>query len=147
MLRNVIECVPIRICLSFGKTPKSQRRELTCVFASFSFLLSSVALLLICVQPVMAQRGKLIVRVNPRETYIYADGKPVVEAKGHYVILPAGEHKIDLYNYGYKPESRNVTIEAHKTTVIDVTMQAIPGTVSGPWGCITLEGARAPRCC
>ena len=60
-----------------------------------------------------------------------------------HVTLPAGEHKIDLYNYGYKPESRNVTIEAHKTTVIDVTMQAIPGTVSGPWGCITLEGATA----
>jgi outer membrane protein OmpA-like peptidoglycan-associated protein len=106
-----------------------------------SFLLSTVVLLLIYVQPVMAQRGRLIVRVNPRETYIYADGKPVVEARNHFVTLPAGEHKIDLYNYGYKPESRNVTITAHKTTVIDVTMQAIPGTVSGPWGCITLEGA------
>jgi len=106
-----------------------------------SFLLSTAVLLLVCVQPVMAQRGKLIVRVSPRETYIYADGKPVVEANGHYVTLPAGDHKIDLYNYGYKPESRNVTITAHKTTVIDVTMQAIPGTVSGPWGCITLEGA------
>ena len=109
------------------------------------FLSGIVALLLVCVQPVMAQRGKLIVHVNPREAYIYADGKPVVEARGHYVALTAGEHKIDLYNYGYKPESRNVTIEAHKTTVIDVTMQAIPGTVSGPWGCITLEGAHARR--
>ena len=58
----------------------------------------------------MAQRGRLVVRVNPRETYIYADGKPVVEARGHFVTLPAGEHRIDLYNYGYKPESRNVTI-------------------------------------
>jgi len=106
-----------------------------------SFLLSTLVLLLICVQPLMAQSGKLIVRVNPRETYIYADGKAVVEARGHHVTLPAGEHKIDLYNYGYKSESRNVTIEAKKTTVIDVTMQAIPGTVSGPWGCITLEGA------
>jgi outer membrane protein OmpA-like peptidoglycan-associated protein len=106
-----------------------------------SFLLSALVLLSACVQPVMAQRGKLIVRVSPKETYIYADGKPVVEANGHYVTLAAGEHKIDLYNYGYKAESRNVTIVAHKTTVIDVTMQAIPGTVSGPWGCITLEGA------
>jgi len=105
------------------------------------FFLSMAVLLLICVQPVMAQTGKLVVRVVPREAYIYADGKPVIEARGHHVVLPAGEHKIDLYNYGYKPESRNVTIAAHKTTVIDVTMQAIPGTVSGPWGCITLEGA------
>ncbi len=106
----------------------------------FSFLLSSAVLLLICAQPVMAQRGKLIVRVNPREAFIYADGKPVVEAR-HSVTLDAGAHKIDLYNYGYKSETRNVTIEAHKQTIIDVTMQAIPGTVSGPWGCITLEGA------
>ncbi|HMD84606.1 MAG TPA: OmpA family protein [Terriglobia bacterium] len=107
----------------------------------FSFLLSTVVLLLVCVQPLMAQRGKLVIHVNPPEAYIFADGNPVVDAKGHYVILPAGDHKIDLYNYGYKPESRNVTITAHKTTVINVTMQAIPGTVSGPWGCITLEGA------
>jgi len=107
----------------------------------FNFLLSALIPLLVCVQPVMAQRGKLVVRVNPREAYIYADGSPVVDAKGHFVTLPAGEHKIDLYNYGYKPESRTVTIEAHKTSVIDVTMQAIGAPISGPWGCITVEGA------
>ncbi len=108
---------------------------------SGKFFASVAALLLICVQPVMAQSGKLKVHVNPREAYIYADGKPVVEARNHSITLPAGEHKIDLYNYGYKPESRNVTIEGNKTATLDVTMQAIPGTVSGPWGCITLEGA------
>ncbi len=106
-----------------------------------SFLLSTAVLLLVCVQPVMAQRGKLVVHVNPPEAYIFADGNPVVDARGHYVTLPAGEHKINLYNYGYKPESQNVTITAHKTTVLNVTMQAVPETVSGPWGCITLEGA------
>jgi outer membrane protein OmpA-like peptidoglycan-associated protein len=107
----------------------------------FSFLLSSIALLIVCVQPALAQRGKLIVRANPREAYIYADGEPVVEARGHYVTLPAGEHKIDLYNYGYKPASRTVTIEAHKTVYLDVKMDPITGDVSGPWGCITLEDA------
>ena len=98
-------------------------------------------LLLICAQPVLAQTGKLKVHVKPREAYVYADGKPVMEARGHTITLSVGEHKIDLYNYGYKPESRNVSIEANKTATLDVTMQAIPGTVSGPWGCITLEGA------
>lgn len=106
-----------------------------------SFLLCAIALLLLQPQPAMAQRGSLIVRVTPPETYIYADGEPTLESKGHYITLTPGEHKIDLYNYGYKPESRTVTIVAHKTTKINVTMQAIPGTVSGPWGCITLEGA------
>jgi len=87
-------------------------------------------------------RGSLIVRVNPAETYIYADGEPVIESKGHYITLPEGEHKIGLYNYGYKPESRSVSITAGKTTVIDVSMQAIPGVASGPWGCLTIEGPR-----
>ncbi len=106
-----------------------------------SFPLCTFALLLACVQPLMAQTGKLVVHVNPREAYIYADGKPVLEARGHHVTLSAGEHKIDLYNYGYKPETRSVTIEAGKTAKLDVTMTAVPGTVSGPWGCITLEDA------
>ena len=66
------------------------------------FLLSMVPLSLFFVQPVMAQRGSLIVHVNPREAYIYADGQPMVEARNHYVSLAPGEHKIDLYNYGYK---------------------------------------------
>ena len=105
------------------------------------FLFSAAVLLLLYAQPAMAQKGRLIVRANPPEAYIYADGHPVMEAKGHYVTLAAGEHKIDLYNYGYKPESRNVTIAAHKTTVINVALQPIPGNLSGPWGCITLEGA------
>jgi outer membrane protein OmpA-like peptidoglycan-associated protein len=111
-------------------------------FRQLSYLLSALAVLLLAsVQPLLAQRGRLTVRVVPRQAYIFADGNPVVDANHHFVILDAGEHKIDLYNYGYKPESRTVTIEAGKHAVLDVTMQAIPGPVSGPWGCITIEGA------
>jgi len=104
-----------------------------------------VALLLISLQPVMARdyRGYLIVHVSPPETYIYADGEPLVESKGHYMILTPGEHEIEMYNYGYLPEVRKVTIKAHKWWNIRVEMQPIPGKISGPWGCITLE--RAPR--
>ena len=106
-----------------------------------SLWVSSVALLLACWQPTMASdRGSLIVRVSPKEAYIYADGEPVYESKGHYITLEPGEHTIDLYNYGYRPETRKVTITTHQTTKIDVTMQAIPGAISGPWGCITIEG-------
>jgi outer membrane protein OmpA-like peptidoglycan-associated protein len=108
---------------------------------TYFFLAATAVLLLISSQPAKAQQGRLIVRVTPRQAYIFADGSPVVDANHHFVILDPGEHKIDLYNYGYKPESRNVTIQAHQTTVIDVTMQAVPGTIVGPWGCITVEGA------
>lgn len=58
-------------------------------FRQFSFLFSMLMGLFACVQPVMAQRGKLVVVVNPREAYIYADGKPVVEANNHFVTLEA----------------------------------------------------------
>ena len=109
-----------------------------------SVLITSAILLISCVQFATAgksDRGGLQVRVSPREAYIYADGEPVVEARGHYATLTPGDHEIELYNYGYKPELRNVTIVAHKMSVLDVTMQPIPGKVTGPWGCITLEGA------
>ena len=110
-------------------------------------LLGLVALLLVSVQPVRAQGGKLTVHATPREAYIYADGKPVAEARGHTVTLPAGEHKIDLYNYGYKPETRNVTIEAHKTAVIEVTMQAIAGPFPGRGVVSRSKAPRGLRCC
>jgi hypothetical protein len=108
-----------------------------------SLLVSLVALLFICVRPVMASsdRGYLIVHVSPPETYVYADGEPLVESIRHYMVLTAGEHEIELYNYGYKPEIRHVTIQAHKWWNIQVTMQPVPGMISGPWGCITLEHA------
>ncbi len=109
---------------------------------NLSYLFTAIAaVLLISARPAKAELGHLIVRVSPATAYIFADGKPVVDARGHYAILDAGEHKIDMYNYGYKPESRTVTITGHKTLVIEVTMQAITSTVTGPWGCITLEGA------
>jgi hypothetical protein len=109
---------------------------------NLGLVILGVGLLLICVHPAVAKsRGYLIVHVSPPETYIYADGEPVVESKGHYIILTPGEHQIDMYNYGYKPETRNVTIRDHKWWNIRVEMQPIPGIISGPWGCITIEGA------
>ena len=107
---------------------------------SFLFMALPV-LLLMNVQTTRAQTGLLGVRVVPRQAYIFADGNPVVDANGHFAVLGPGEHKIGVYNYGYKPEFRTVQIESGKATVIDVTLQPIPGTVPGPWGCITIEGA------
>jgi outer membrane protein OmpA-like peptidoglycan-associated protein/plastocyanin len=108
-----------------------------------SVLVTLIALLLVCIQPAVAKsnRGFLIVHVTPPETYIYSEGEPVVESERHYIILPAGEHEIEMYNYGYRPEIRKVTIRARKWWNIRVEMTPIPGRISGPWGCITLENA------
>jgi hypothetical protein len=108
-----------------------------------SLLVSLVALVVIGAQPGMAveKEGHLVVHCYPKQAYVYADGEPIVESLGHFIRLSPGEHRIDLYNYGYKPETRMVTLESHKTLHLHVTMQAIPGIVSGPWGCITIKGA------
>jgi len=108
----------------------------------YKYFLSGLAVfILLGGQAAMAQMGKLIIRTTPSDPYIFADGRPVVDTAHHFVVLPAGEHKIDLYNYGYKPESRTVTIVARKTIRLEVTLQPVAASVSGPWGCITLEGA------
>jgi outer membrane protein OmpA-like peptidoglycan-associated protein len=63
------------------------------------------------------------------------------EASRSTFTLSPGNHTIDIYNYGYKPTTRKVTITAGEGTELDVTLDPVPGTVSGPWGCMTIEGA------
>jgi plastocyanin len=110
-----------------------------------TLLVSSVALLLVSMHPAWAEdRGYLRINANPAQAYIYADGVPYVESQRHFISLTPGEHKIDIYNYGFKPESRTVNIVAGKLWVENVTMEPIPGMVQGPWGCITIKhGDRA----
>jgi len=98
-----------------------------------------VLALLAGVLPMAAQEGKLKVRANPREAYLFVDGQAMRDARGA-VRLSSGQHKVMLYNYGYKPAEREVSITAGKTTTIDVTLDPIPGTVNGPWGAVTIEG-------
>jgi len=107
----------------------------------FIFVTTLVFLVLLTYAPPCgAQDGKLKIRANPREAYIFVDGRALREARGAVRLSP-GNHEITLYNYGYKSVTRNVSITAGKTTALDIALEPIPGTVSGPWGCITLEGA------
>jgi outer membrane protein OmpA-like peptidoglycan-associated protein len=91
--------------------------------------------------PCLAQQGKLVIHVTPEQAYVFVDGRAISEAsKHHSLALNAGEHKIDLANYGYTPASRTVTISAGKTTNLDVTLTSAGDTVSGPFGAMTIEG-------
>jgi len=86
--------------------------------------------------------GKVALRVTPKQAYVWVDGRAISEASKHHTLsLSAGDHKIELANYGYTPETRNITITAGKTTDLDVTLQPVSGTVSGPFGAMTIEGA------
>jgi len=100
-----------------------------------------VVLILTGALPSLAQDGKLALHVNPKQAYVFVDGRAVGEASRHALRLSAGDHKIDLYNYGYAPTSSNVSITAGKTTNLEVTLVASGTPVSGPWGAMTIEGA------
>ena len=106
-------------------------------------LFLSIALLVLtsCISS-FAQDGKLVIHVTPKQAYIFADGRAISEASKHHSLsLSAGEHKIQLANYGYIPSTQTVTITAGKTTNLDVTLTPVAGTVSGPFGAMTIEGA------
>jgi outer membrane protein OmpA-like peptidoglycan-associated protein len=89
-----------------------------------------------------AQNGKLIFHVTPEQAYVFVDGRAISEAsKIFYLKLSAGEHKVELANYGYAPLTQTVTITARKTSKLDATLTPVVGTVSGPFGAMTIEGA------
>jgi hypothetical protein len=106
----------------------------------FVVVILASLILLTHVPPSAAQDGKLKIRATPRETYVFVDGLARSEARRAIRVSP-GNHKVNLYNYGYKPAQREVSVTAGKTTMLDVPLETIPGTATGPWGCITIEGA------
>ena len=89
-----------------------------------------------------AQNGKLNLHVTPKQAYVFVDDRAISEASKHPSLsLSAGEHKVELVNYGYKPVTRTVTITAGKKTNLEVTLEAVASKVSGPFGAMTIEGA------
>ena len=89
-----------------------------------------------------AQDGKLVLHVTPKQAYLFVDGRAISEASKHRSLsLSPGDHKIELVNYGYAPSTQTVTITAGKDTNLDVNLTQATGTVSGPFGAMTIEGA------
>ena len=90
----------------------------------------------------VAQDGTLRLHVNPKQAYLWVDDRAVSEASKHSsLVLGAGEHKVELANYGYKPITQTVTITAGKTTDLAVTLEKVGDKVSGPFGAIAIKGA------
>jgi len=108
----------------------------------FRFVISLAFLVLFSGIPSFAQDGKLVIHVTPKQAYLFVDGRAISEASKHHSLsLSAGDHKIELANYGYSPSSQTVTIAAGKTSNLDVTLTPVSGTISGPFGAMTIEGA------
>ncbi len=90
----------------------------------------------------LAQNGKVAVHITPKQAYLFVDGQAISEASKHHSLsLSPGEHKIQVANYGYTPETRTVTVTAGKVTDLDVSLQPVSGTVSSPFGAMTIEHA------
>ncbi len=106
------------------------------------FSLSAALLLLAGGISSLAQDGKLVLHVTPKQAYLFVDGRAISEASKHRSLsLSPGDHKIELVNYGYTPSTQTVTITSGKDTNLDVNLAAATGTVSGPFGAMTIEGA------
>jgi len=80
-----------------------------------------------------AQDGKLKVKVSPKQAYVFVDGNAIKEGNQSISLTP-GKHTVVVVNYGYKISTQDVTIEAGKTTPLEVKLDSYGGTVSGPFG-------------
>ena len=98
----------------------------------FCFVLLALVFMFAIGIPSHAQDGKLSVRVTPHQAYIFVDGRAISEgSKKHTLRLSEGDHKVELVNYGYTPDTRTVTITAGKTTDIEVNLTPVSKTVRG----------------
>ncbi len=107
-------------------------------------ILTAIAILTVAVLvtlPAAAQDAKLSVCVKkPPQAYVFVDGRAIGDHSQHNMKLPAGQHTVDVYNYGYKPFHTTVNLASGEKHNIDVTLEPIAGTVNGPWGRIQIEG-------
>jgi outer membrane protein OmpA-like peptidoglycan-associated protein len=100
----------------------------------------------VLVGPAYSKDARLRIRVRPSQAYVFVDGvgKGDASYSGNRTLLlrhmSPGEHTVSIYNYGYVPVTHKVTVSEGQTSSMDVTMEPVPGTVSGPWGRLQFEG-------
>jgi OmpA family/PEGA domain len=91
------------------------------------------------------KRAKLRIKVSPRQAYLFVDDAAIKEgnctaSRLCTIWLDPGEHTITVRNYGYRPETQKVNMEAGKVTNLDIKLAQEGGPVSGPWGRIQIKG-------
>jgi len=87
-----------------------------------------------------AKDSKVRIHVNPAEASIFVDGTPFGDSSRTIRIAP-GKHTIGVYNYGYTPQVREVTLEPGTNTGLEFKLDPLPGQSTGPWGRLQIEGA------
>ena len=95
---------------------------------------------LLYVSTSLAADSKLRVQVEPKQAYIFVDGVPVGDGT-RTIKLPAGSHKVGVYNYGFTPQVRDVNVDGGTVTGVEFKLDPVAGEVKGPWGRIQIESA------
>ena len=83
--------------------------------------------------------AKVRVNVTPSEAYIFLDGQPYTH-RSHTLRLAPGDYTIGVYNYGFVPQVQKITLKQGDNPEINARLAMVPGTVTGPWGRIQIEG-------
>jgi hypothetical protein len=91
------------------------------------------------VATVAAQEAKVKIHVTPDEAYLWVDGKAVGDGDQTLMLSP-GTHSLTFYNYGFKPATKEITVQAGKNEPVVVAMEPSGAPVSGPWGRLQIEG-------
>lgn len=104
-----------------------------------AYILTLVLTFALCAASSFAQDGKIKIKVTPKQTYIFLDGKAIREGS-RTITASAGKHTVVLVNYGYKMETREVNVDAGKTTTLEVALTSYGGNVNGPWGAVKIVG-------
>jgi hypothetical protein len=106
----------------------------------FGYIFNLVLAVALCAGASFAQDGKLKVKVTPKQAFVFLDGKAIQHEGSQTISTSAGKHTVVVVNYGYKLETREVNVDAGKTTTLDVALTAYGGAVNGPWGRVYLGG-------
>jgi hypothetical protein len=104
------------------------------------YLFTLAVALALCASASFAQDGKLKVKVTPKQAYVFVDEIAAAHEGSRTFSLSPGKHTVTVANYGYKMQTQEVTIEAGKTTKLNVNLDASGGKVNGPWGRVLLHG-------
>jgi phage tail protein X len=86
-----------------------------------------------------AAKGAVNVTSSPQNVKVSIDSQYIGEAPALFQDIPAGTHVMEFTKEGYSPVSKNVLVNAGKTTNIMVALSSIPAAVipeepsSFPW--------------
>lgn len=113
---------------------------------SFSFTLFVLSVLvLLWINPALAQSsqdsGKLKIHVEPKQAYVFVDGRAIRNGSQAIRLAP-GAHSVDVRNYGYTAQAKDVQVSAQNETKLDVDLQRFGDKVTGPFADLEFKGDR-----